>query len=126
MLATELNNLPFYDTLTGLPNRRFLLDRLHRAFANSKRVGQDVVRLGGDEFVVMLEDLSQRPLEAAVQAKVVGDKILAAINKPFLFATRSDFSTAKRRTLLMPALRLRVTCVRRWITMSFNCTIRFR
>jgi diguanylate cyclase (GGDEF)-like protein len=130
MLATELNNLAFYDTLTGLPNRRFLLDRLRRAFANSKRVGQDgalmfidldkfkdlndtlghdfgdlllqqtaqrlescmrqsdtVARLGRDEFVVMLEDLSQRPVEAAVQAKVVGDKILAAINKPFLLAT---------------------------------------
>ena len=130
MLATELNNLAFYDTLTGLPNRRLLLDRLRRAFANSQRAGQDgalmfidldkfkdlndtlghdfgdlllqqtaqrlescirkndtVARLGGDEFVVMLGDLSHLPIEAALQAKTVGDKILAEINQPYLLAT---------------------------------------
>ncbi|MEO6291739.1 MAG: EAL domain-containing protein, partial [Burkholderiaceae bacterium] len=136
MLATELNNLAFYDTLTGLPNRRLLLDRLRRAFATSPRSGRDgalmfidldkfkdlndtlghdfgdlllqqtaqrlescvrptdtVARLGGDEFVVVLEDLSQHPIKAALQAKAVGDKILATLNQPYLLATHEYYST---------------------------------
>lgn len=129
-LTTELNNLAFYDTLTGLPNRRLLVDRLRRAFAASQRGGQDgalmyidldkfkdlndtlghdfgdlllqqtaqrlescmrkndtVARLGGDEFVILLEDLGQQPIEAALQAKAVGDKILAVVNQPYLLVT---------------------------------------
>lgn len=33
--------LGFYDQLTGLPNRRLLLDRLHQAFASSERSGRE-------------------------------------------------------------------------------------
>ncbi|WP_370446379.1 diguanylate cyclase domain-containing protein [Glaciimonas sp. PCH181] len=136
ILAIELNNLAFYDTLTGLPNRRLLLDRLHQAFASSERSGRDgvlmfidldkfkdlndtlghdfgdlllqqtalrlesctrendtVARLGGDEFVVMMGDLSHQPIEAALQAKAVGDKILSALNKPYLLASHEYHST---------------------------------
>lgn len=35
--AREIEHLAFYDTLTGLPNRRQLLDRLHRAVGNAAR-----------------------------------------------------------------------------------------
>jgi diguanylate cyclase (GGDEF)-like protein/PAS domain S-box-containing protein len=36
----EIKQLAFYDTLTGLPNRRLLLDRLTRVMAASKRSGR--------------------------------------------------------------------------------------
>jgi diguanylate cyclase (GGDEF)-like protein/PAS domain S-box-containing protein len=42
-----------------------------------------LARLGGDEFVVMLEDLSEKAIEAAIQAKVVGNKLLYALNQPY-------------------------------------------
>jgi diguanylate cyclase (GGDEF)-like protein/PAS domain S-box-containing protein len=36
----EIHNLAFYDALTGLPNRRMLMHRLHDALAASARSGQ--------------------------------------------------------------------------------------
>ncbi len=132
----EIQHLAFSDTLTQLPNRRMLLDRLQQALASSTRSGRDgallfidlddfktlndtlghdvgdlllqqvaqrlvgcvregdtVARLGGDEFVVMLEDLNDLPQEAATQAEVVGEKILAALNQPYLLAGHQCHST---------------------------------
>lgn len=39
--AAEIENLAFYDTVTGLPNRRLLLDRLNHAIAGSSRNGKE-------------------------------------------------------------------------------------
>jgi predicted signal transduction protein with EAL and GGDEF domain len=57
------------------------------------RDGDTVSRLGGDEFVVMLEDLSEDLQEAAAQAKVVGEKILATLNRPYMIAGQVHHST---------------------------------
>ena len=43
----EINKLAFYDPLTGLPNRRMLLDRLRLAMAESSRTG----RIGALQFI---------------------------------------------------------------------------
>ena len=51
------------------------------------REGDTVARLGGDEFVVMLENLSEQPLEAAAQTEAVGEKILAALSQPYQLGT---------------------------------------
>jgi diguanylate cyclase (GGDEF)-like protein/PAS domain S-box-containing protein len=132
----EIERLAFYDPLTGLPNRRLLLERLKPALASSHRSGQKgallfididnfktlndtlghdmgdlllqevahrlepcvregdtVARLGGDEFVVMLGDLSDEANEAAAQTELIGNKILATLNQPYLLATHIYHNT---------------------------------
>lgn len=122
----QIQSLAFFDPLTGLPNRRLLMDRLKVAIANLVRhqrrgallfvdldnfkqlndtlghdagdlllkqvaqglsacirEGDTVARLGGDEFVVMLEDLSDNPLEAHAQAEKVAHKILQTLNQSY-------------------------------------------
>jgi diguanylate cyclase (GGDEF)-like protein/PAS domain S-box-containing protein len=122
----KIEYMALYDLVTGLPNRRLLLERLDRALisrsradrhgallfidldnfktlndtmghdmgdrllqqvaqrlSTSVREGDTVARLGGDEFVVMIEDLEDRREEAAAQAELVGEKILACLNQPY-------------------------------------------
>ncbi len=125
--ADEIQQLAFFDSLTHLPNRRLLMDRLKHALSASARNGRQgavlfldldhfkvlndslghdigdlllqqvaerltacvregdtVARLGGDEYVVVLEDLSEQDLEAAAQTETIANKILAALNQPYM------------------------------------------
>jgi diguanylate cyclase (GGDEF)-like protein/PAS domain S-box-containing protein len=131
-----IRDLAFNDTLTGLPNRRLLLDRLEHQLATSARTGRydallfidldnfktindtlghdagdevlievarrllanvresdTVARLGGDEFVVILDNLASTPHSAAAEAAELGNKILAALSRPYRFGDHVCKST---------------------------------
>jgi diguanylate cyclase (GGDEF)-like protein/PAS domain S-box-containing protein len=133
----EIRNLAFYDSLTGLPNRRLLAERLRQTMAASTRShrkgallfidldgfkmlndtlghktgdamlqevarrltacvrdSDTVARWGGDEFVIILEELSEGPEDAASQAKIVAEKILAAIRRTYQLAGRDCVSAS--------------------------------
>lgn len=133
----EIRQLAFFDPLTGLPNRRLLLDRLQQELLASERSGNcgavlfvdldnfkavndtlghdmgdlllqlvaqrlsacvregdTVARQGGDEFVVMLKNLSALAQEAQADVQAVGDKILSALNQPYLLGDHVYHSTA--------------------------------
>lgn len=134
--ANKIENLAFYDFLTGLPNRRLLLDRLNHAIETSSRSrkkgavlyldlddfktindtlghdmgdqlikqvaqrlstcirkGDTIARMGGDEFVVVLEELSLKYIEAAGQAKGIGQKILSSLNQHYQLGSHEIHNT---------------------------------
>jgi len=133
----EIHRLVFSDALTGLPNRRRLLERLQQALATCRRTGKfsallfvdldnfkalndtrghdvgdqllkqvaarltdcvrptdSVARFGGDEFLVLLEDLPTDATEAAARARKVGQKIIAALNTPYMLGAYEHYCTA--------------------------------
>ena len=69
----ELNHQAFHDALTGLPNRRLLMDRLHQSMAGSARSGQygAVMMLDLDNF----KDLNDS------QGHDIGDHLLIQVGK---------------------------------------------
>lgn len=58
------------------------------------RQGDTLARLGGDEFVIMLENLNTEEDKAAMQARGVGEKVLKAINQPYLLGGHKHQSSA--------------------------------
>jgi len=70
-----------------------LLVEVARRLQDAIRASDTAARLGGDEFVVMLEDLAHDATEAADQARLVGEKILAVLNRPYRLGTHEQRST---------------------------------
>ena len=133
---TQIRNLAFHDVLTGLPNRRLLIDRLRQSVAAARRsrkhgallfidldnfkqindtLGHEagdqllmevarrlddctreedtVARLGGDEFVVMLCGLAESESDSMEQVRLTGEKILAALNRPYRLGSHDQGNT---------------------------------
>lgn len=122
----KINELAYYDQLTGLANRTLMMDRLKQSMSASSRsgtfgallfidldnfktlndtlghdmgdlllqqvaqrlsasvrAGDTVARLGGDEFVVTLTNLSSGERDAAAHTELIGEKIIAELNRSY-------------------------------------------
>ncbi|MBU1690709.1 MAG: diguanylate cyclase [Gammaproteobacteria bacterium] len=87
-LAEEkIQQLAFYDALTGLPNRRLLMDRLHQALAASTRSGQ--------HGAVMFLDIDRFKILNDTKGHDVGDMLLVEVAKRLLGCVR-DVDTVAR------------------------------
>jgi diguanylate cyclase (GGDEF)-like protein/PAS domain S-box-containing protein len=129
----QILDLALHDSLTRLPNRRLLNDRLEMTMAASKRSGHfsalmfmdldnfkplndkrghyvgdlllievarrisscvravDIVaRFGGDEFVVILNDLSANRIESTELSRIVAEKLLCALDKPYVLSVPQE------------------------------------
>ena len=93
LLFIDLDNFKGLNDTLGHDIGDLLLIQVAARLVECVREGDTVARLGGDEFVVMLEDLSSNPEDAALQAEGVGEKILAALNQPYLLNGHVKHST---------------------------------
>ncbi len=86
-LEEELRHLAFHDTLTRLPNRRLLLDRLHQAARASKRLGH--------HNAVIFIDLNKFKLLNDTWGHDVGDKLLVIVAERLQSLVRGSDTVAR-------------------------------
>ena len=83
LLLVDLDNFRNLNDALGHEKGDLLLKQFAQRLSACLRERETVSRLGGDEFVVLLEQLDQNPLEAAMDAEMAGNKILAALRHPY-------------------------------------------
>jgi diguanylate cyclase (GGDEF)-like protein/PAS domain S-box-containing protein len=82
LMLLDLDKFKLINDTLGHAMGDLLLCNVAQRLLACVREGDTVARLGGDEFVVMLGGLSAQPDEAAIQAKLVGQKMLHALAVP--------------------------------------------
>ena len=93
LLFIDLDNFKTLNDTLGHDMGDCLLQQVAKRLLACVRDRDTVARLGGDEFVVMLAGLDKRPQEAATQSRIVGEKILAALNQPYDLAGSEYLNT---------------------------------
>jgi diguanylate cyclase (GGDEF)-like protein/PAS domain S-box-containing protein len=94
LLFLDLDHFKTLNDSLGHDVGDMLLQEVAKRLKDCVRDGDTVARLGGDEYLVMLVDLSTHAIEAAAQSKLIGERILKALNKPHHFAKNVYQSTA--------------------------------
>lgn len=93
LLFIDLDNFKTLNDTLGHDKGDCLLQQVANRLTASVRECDTVARLGGDEFVLMLKELGQKSAEAAIQAEIIGEKILAALNQTYRFDGYEHHST---------------------------------
>lgn len=94
VLFIDLDHFKTINDTQGHAVGDMLLCEVARRLNGCVREGDTVARLGGDEFVVMLENLSEGAGDAVAQASAAGEKILAALNQPYVLGSFTFHSTS--------------------------------
>jgi diguanylate cyclase (GGDEF)-like protein/PAS domain S-box-containing protein len=94
LLFIDLDNFKILNDTRGHDIGDLLLIEVGQRLRTCIREIDTLARLGGDEFVVLLEGLSEDRTQAAVQARGVGEKMLKAINQPYMLKDIEHYSSA--------------------------------
>jgi diguanylate cyclase (GGDEF)-like protein/PAS domain S-box-containing protein len=94
LLFIDLDNFKNLNDTFGHHQGDLLLQQVAMRLSECIREGDTVARMGGDEFVVMLQGLSDKLTEAAIQTEAVGEKILEALRLPYQLSDLTHHSSA--------------------------------
>jgi diguanylate cyclase (GGDEF)-like protein/PAS domain S-box-containing protein len=86
-LEQQMHELAFYDVLTGLPNRRLLLDRLHKALATCERTRR--------HGALMFLDLDHFKSLNDLHGHDIGDRMLVEVAQRLRACIREEDSVAR-------------------------------
>jgi diguanylate cyclase (GGDEF)-like protein/PAS domain S-box-containing protein len=118
VLLIDLDDFKTLNDTLGHDKGDLLLQQVAQRLTTCVRAGDTVARLGGDEFVVMLEGLAEYPKDAASQAEAVGEKILAALNQPYLLAGVENRSTPSIGITLFNGLQNSIEELLKWADLA--------
>jgi diguanylate cyclase (GGDEF)-like protein len=93
LLFIDMDNFKTLNDNFGHHMGDLMLQVVAQRLKSCVRECDTVARLGGDEFVVVLEALSQLTLDSAVQAEMIGHKIIDILNQPYQLGTYEYHST---------------------------------
>ena len=100
LLFIDLDHFKTLNDTRGHDIGDLLLQQVAQRLTNCVREGDSVARLGGDEFVVMLENMDESLPQAAAEARIIGEKVLAALNQPYLLHEIEHHSSASMGIVL--------------------------
>ena len=90
LMFLDLDNFKPLNDKHGHKVGDLLLIEAARRISSSIRETDTAARFGGDEFVVMFNELDSDAAESTVQARIVAEKIRAALSEPYLLATTNE------------------------------------
>lgn len=93
LLFIDLDNFKMLNDTLGHDKGDDLLKQVSLRLLKSVRAGDSVSRFGGDEFVVVLDGLGRNYQEASAGARIIGDRILSEIGRPFDIGGCSHYSS---------------------------------
>ena len=94
LLFLDLDHFKVLNDTLGHDVGDLLLQKVANRLTDCIREEDTVARIGGDEFVVLLEHLSVRTIEAVAQTKIIAQKIIIALNQPYLLNVNTYFNTS--------------------------------
>lgn len=83
LLFIDLDNFKTINDTLGHSVGDQLLQQTAKRLSACVRECDTVTRFGGDEFVLIIENLDGDPLHAASQARIIGEKLLHVLRKPY-------------------------------------------
>jgi diguanylate cyclase (GGDEF)-like protein len=93
ILFIDLDRFKYLNDTLGHSYGDLLLQQVAQRLKSCIRKGDTPARLGGDEFLVLLKNLDQDPLKAAMETKTIGNNIIAILNQSYLLGTHEYFNS---------------------------------
>jgi len=94
LLYLDLDHLAAVNEKLGRETGDLLLKEVAQRLTRGVRKSDTVARFGGDEFVVLLEELSDVEQQAALDARLVAEKLLSLVGHPYVLRDKVWKTTA--------------------------------